>query len=199
MKNTIFRIVLCELFHPLIFGKDENSDKNIDGHFLVLNSYSRYFSNNGEEEDEDDDEDDDEDEDEDEDEDDDEYDEYEETIPLYDSNIFEIVEKDISYLSAPGGRKSLPNINHPLINHSLIRNYRKIVKQWLRFEIAHCIVLSGGEYVAILKTFWIKIIIRAFKNAFKRKMWKIHSERLKGIRITTQNQSLLKGLLNKLS
>jgi hypothetical protein len=188
MKNTIFRIVLCELFHPLIFGKDENSDKNIDGHFLVLNSYSRYFSNNIEEEEE-----------EDEDEDEDEYEEYEETIPLYNNNIFEIVENDISYLNTPGGRKTLPNINNPLINHSLIRNYRKIVKQWLRFEIAHCIVLSGGEYVAILKTFWIKIIIRAFKNAFKRKMWKIHLERLKGIRITTQNQSLLKGLLNKLS
>jgi len=193
MKNTIFRIVLCELFHPLIFGKDENSDKNIDGHFLVLNSYSRYFSNNIEEED------DEEEEEEEEEEEDEEYEEYEETIPLYNDNIFEIVENDISYLNTPGGRKTLPNINNPLINHSLIRNYRKIVKQWLRFEIAQCIVLSGGEYVAILKTFWIKIIIRAFKNAFKRKMWKIHLERLKGIRITTQNQSLLKGLLNKLS
>jgi hypothetical protein len=193
--NPLFKIALCELFHPFIFGKDENSDKNIDGHFLVINSYTRnYFINNNEEEEEEEDDDDDGDDD---DGDDDEYEEYEETIPLYNSNIFEIVEKDITYLKTPGTRKTLPNINHPLINHPLVRNYRHIVEHGLRFEIAHCIVLSGGEYIAILKTFWIKIIIRAFKNAFKRKIWKIHSERLKGIRITTQNQSLLKGLLNK--
>jgi hypothetical protein len=118
---------------------------------------------------------------------------------LYNSNIFEIVEKDISYLKSPRGRKTLPNINHPLINHPLVRNYRQIVDQWLRFEIAYCITLSGGEYVAIIKTFWIKIIIRTFKNAFKRRLWKMYLERLKGIKITSLNQPLLKGLLHKLS
>jgi hypothetical protein len=194
--KPLFRIALCELFHPFLFGKDENSDKNIDGHFLVINSYTRnHFINNGEEDEEDDEDEDDEEEDEDED--DEEYEEYEEAIPLYTSNIFDIVEKDITYLNTPGGRKTLPNINHPLINHPLVRNYRHIVKHGLKFEIAHCITLSGGEYVAILKTFWIKIIIRTFKNAFKRKMWKMYSERLKGMKET--NQSLLKGLLHKLS
>ena len=51
--KPLFRIALCELFHPFIFGKDENSDKNIDGHFLVINSYTRnHFINNDEEEEE---------------------------------------------------------------------------------------------------------------------------------------------------
>ena len=181
--KPLFKIVLCELFHPFIFGKDENSDKNIDGHFLVINSYTRYIPEEEEEEEEDEDEE-------------DEYEEYNEVggtfTPLYDNNIFEIVEKDISYLNSPGGRKTLPNINHPLINHPLVRNYRKIVKQCLRFEIALCITLSGGECIAIIKTFWIKIIIRKFKNAFKRKMWKIYLLRLKGIKET--NISILKGL-----
>ena len=201
--KPLFRIALCELFHPFLFGKDENNDKNIDGHFLVINSYTRsHFINNGEDEedddeDDDDEEDDEEDEDDEDDEDEEEYEEYEEAIPLYTSNIFEIVEKDITYLNTPGGRKTLPNINHPLINHPLVRNYRHIVRHGLKFEIAHCITLSGGEYVAILKTFWIKIIIRAFKNAFKRKMWKMYSDRLRGIKET--KRSLLKGLLHKLS
>ena len=182
--KPLFKIVLCELFHPFIFGKDENSDKNIDGHFLVINSYTRgIYSYMEEEEEEDDDQ---------EEEEYEEYEEYGQFTPLYDNNIFEIVEKDISYLNSPGGRKTLPNINHPLINHPLVRNYRKIVKQCLRFEIALCITLSGGECIAIIKTFWIKIIIRKFKNAFKRKMWKIYLLRLKGIKET--NISILKGL-----
>ena len=182
--KPLFKIVLCELFHPLIFGKDENSDKNIDGHFLVINSYTRgIYSYMEEEEEEDDDQ---------EEEEYEEYEEYGQFTPLYDNNIFEIVEKDISYLNSPGGRKTLPNINHPLINHPLVRNYRKIVKECLRFEIGLCITLSGGECIAIIKTFWIKIIIRKFKNAFKRKMWKIYLLRLKGIKET--NISILKGL-----
>jgi len=191
--KPLFKIVLCELFHPFIFGKDENSDKNIDGHFLVINSYTRYIA---EEEDEEEEDEEDDDEEEDDEEEDDEYEEYNEVdgtfIPLYDNNIFEIVEKDISYLNSPGGRKTLPNINHPLINHPLVRNYRKIVKECLRFEIALCITLSGGECIAIIKTFWIKIIIRKFKNAFRRKMWKIYLLRLKGIK--ESNISILKGL-----
>jgi hypothetical protein len=195
--KPLFRIALCELFHPFLFGKDENSDKNIDGHFLVINSYTRSHFINNEEEDEEDEEEDEDDEDDEEEEEDEEYEEYEEAIPLYTSNIFEIVEKDITYLNTPGGRKTLPNINHPLINHPLVRNYRHIVRHGLKFEIAYCITLSGGEYVAILKTFWIKIIIRAFKNAFKKRMWKKYSERLRGIKET--KSSLLKGLLHKLS
>jgi hypothetical protein len=190
--RPLFRIVLCELFHSLIFGKDENSDKNIDGHFLVINSYTRYIAEEDEQEEEE------------EEEEEEEYEEYEEEedvggtfTPLYHNNIFEIVEKDISYLNSPGGRKTLPNINHPLINHPLVRNYRKIVKKCLRFEIAECITLSGGECIAIIKTFWIKIIIRTFKNAFKRKMWNKYSQRLKGMKET--NTPILKGLLNKLS
>jgi hypothetical protein len=196
--RPLFRIVLCELFHSLIFGKDENSDKNIDGHFLVINSYNRsIYSYMEEEDEEDEEEEEEEEEDDEEEEDEEEYEEYEECIPLYNSNIFEIVEKEISSLNLSGGRRTLPNINHPLINHPLIRNYREIVKKCLRFEIAECITLSGGEYVAIIKTFWIKIIIRTFKNAFKRKMWNKYSQRLKGMKET--NTPILKGLLNKLS
>jgi hypothetical protein len=200
--KSLFKIVLCELFHPFIFGKDENSDKNIDGHFLVINSYISGNFHSLEDDDDLNDEDDDLNDDEDDlndDEDDDEiYSEYDdgddENIQQYNNlNIFEIVEKDINYLKRPGGRRVLPNLNNQLIKHPLIRNYRKIVNQLLRFEIAQCITLSGGEYVAIIKTVWIKIIIRTFKNAFKKIMWKMYSDRLKGLK--GSRQPLLRGLL----
>lgn len=53
--------------------------------------------------------------------------------------------------------------------HDFIRNYKKIVlnKNYIKPEIAHCICLSGGECVAILKTFWLRIIQRAWKRVYK--------------------------------
>jgi len=170
--KTLFKIVLCELFHPFIFGVDENSDKNINGHFIVLNTYKPNYKDEEEEEEEEE-----------------EYIEYEDgEYPQNNYNIFEIIEKDKKELNK---QRRFTNKNHPLI-----RNYKKIVKNSLNFEIAHCVTLSGGEYVAILKTFWIKIIIRSFKKAFKKKMWKIYSQHLKGMRGSI-HEPLLRGLLYK--
>ena len=36
-------------------------------------------------------------------------------------------------------------------------------------EIAECIILKGGETVAILKTFWIRLIQRTWKNIYTQK------------------------------
>jgi hypothetical protein len=56
-------------------------------------------------------------------------------------------------------------------SHSIIRNYHKIIsqKQFIKPEIAESIYLSGGECVAILKTFWIKIIQRKWKKIFQQR------------------------------
>lgn len=50
--------------------------------------------------------------------------------------------------------------------HSIFRNYTNIVLRPdnIKPEIAECLYLSGGECVAILKTFWIKIIQRKWKK-----------------------------------
>jgi hypothetical protein len=50
--------------------------------------------------------------------------------------------------------------------HPFIRNYRRIVlrPEYIQPEIAECIILSSGESVAILKTFWIRIIQRAWRR-----------------------------------
>lgn len=58
---------------------------------------------------------------------------------------------------------SMPNCIHPYI-----RNFRTISMQTSgKLEIAECIYCDNGEMVAILKTFWLKIIQRKWKNVFK--------------------------------
>lgn len=65
--------------------------------------------------------------------------------------------------------ESFANITHPYI-----RNYKNILMTTAgKIEIAHCIYLDTNEMVAILKTFWLKIIQRKWKNiCIKRNMIK---------------------------
>ena len=61
-------------------------------------------------------------------------------------------------------------IEHPkFTQHPLIRNYKQIAlrNNYIRPEIAQCIMLNGNETVAILKTFWIRIVQRAWKKVFQ--------------------------------
>jgi hypothetical protein len=65
---------------------------------------------------------------------------------------------------------SLINDHHPATNsHSLYRNYKNIIssQNYIKPEIAECVYLENQECVAILKTFWIKIIQRTWKNVIK--------------------------------
>lgn len=50
--------------------------------------------------------------------------------------------------------------------HSHIRNYKNIVSRqnYIKPEIGQCILLSTNELVTILKTFWLRIIQRAWKR-----------------------------------
>jgi len=53
--------------------------------------------------------------------------------------------------------------------HSHIRNYRHIIssQKYIKPEIAQCILLPTNELIAILKTFWIRIIQRAWKRVYR--------------------------------
>jgi hypothetical protein len=55
------------------------------------------------------------------------------------------------------------------INHELFPNYEKILRTNIFFkpQIVECIDLDSGHSVAIIKTFWIKIIQRTWKTIFK--------------------------------
>ena len=62
------------------------------------------------------------------------------------------------YLNTTGGT---------LENHPTIRNYRKVLKKYIRLEIIQADVLTGQEEVAYLKTFWLRIVQRRWKKIYK--------------------------------
>lgn len=68
------------------------------------------------------------------------------------------------------------------LQHPFIRNYKNIIIQnGFKLDIIENIYLQGGESIAILKTFWIRIIQRTWKR--------IYAER---IAIQNKAKSLLK-------
>jgi len=63
--------------------------------------------------------------------------------------------------------------------HPQIRNYKQIILRddYIRPEIAQCILLKGDEKVAILKTVWLRIIQRAWKKIFQERC-RVRSQRM---------------------
>jgi len=72
--------------------------------------------------------------------------------------------------------------------HPFIRNYNKIINSfnYIKPEIMKVLLLSSGETVAILKTFWIRIFQRTWRSkiakriAFLKNIHTIHLRRLNG-------------------
>ena len=62
-------------------------------------------------------------------------------------------------------------INNRFSNHKIYRNYKHIISQknYIKPEIADCIYLNSGHCVAVLKTYWIRIIQRKWKSICKEK------------------------------
>ena len=81
-------------------------------------------------------------------------------------------------------------IYHPKYGrHPRIRNYKNIAlkSDYIRPEIAECIYLSGDECVAVLKTFWIRLVQRNWKRVFQ--------ERCRMIESGIYDMTLLPGIL----
>lgn len=59
--------------------------------------------------------------------------------------------------------------------HCTIRNYNNIIKQenYIKLDIVEKIILETGEIIAIIKTFWIKIIQRKWKKYYSNLVKKI--------------------------
>jgi len=53
-------------------------------------------------------------------------------------------------------------------SHCIIRNYINIVlnEKYIQPQIAECIYLRGDEYVAIIKTHWLKLVQRTWKRVY---------------------------------
>ena len=136
-----FNLVLCEILNKHLHG----NDANIDGHYLIINKFdastgSAIYSDSDLE--------------------DDDYESDDESIESDDSSTsLELFTGDYNdyYHQVPSN-----------VKHNIIRNYQNIIARpdYIRPEIAECIVLPSQHTVAIIKTMWIKIIQRKWKTVY---------------------------------
>ena len=146
-------LMLCELHYPAIHGKTKDSDPFIERHYLVydrfdprtgisyscLSDYEEYDTDTEYDSDEDD--------------------NQNRVIKLNDSMAF--LQKQYS--------NPVNFHQNNFGNHPTIRNYHNIISSpnYIKPEIGEYIILPTQESVAILKTFWIRIIQRKWKQIFK--------------------------------
>jgi hypothetical protein len=137
-----FNLVLCEILNTHLHGNDDN----IDGHYLIINKFDASTGSaiySGSEDDDLESEDDD-------------YSVYSDDS---DSSLSLFTNEYNEYY-----HQQVPNT----VKHNIIRNYRNIIARpdYIRPEIAECIVLPSQHTVAIIKTIWIKIIQRKWKTVY---------------------------------
>jgi hypothetical protein len=148
--NNQHYLMLCELHYPRRHCKTEDSDPNIETHYLV---YDRFDSKTGisyshlNEYDTD-------------------YDYDTDSEDEYNSNIFVKLNTEVKWLQEHYSTlcNTLYSENHPTI-----RNYHNIIKHsnYIKLEIGQYIILPTQEAIAILKTFWLRIIQKKWKKVYQ--------------------------------
>lgn len=154
-KNE-WHLMLCELHLPTMHGKTNNSDPNIETHYLIHDLYNPtelYETNNSDSESDSDDE----------------------------NNYYNRIHNAIYYLKRKYLYLTESDMFNPILyTHPTIRNYYNIVSNpnYIKPEIGQYIILPTHEAVAVLKTFWIRIIQRKWKKVFQQQQ-QIIEERCK--------------------
>jgi hypothetical protein len=187
--NHKYYLMLCELHHPNIHGKTITSYPSIETHYLVydkydpittisyqhLNTYEEYYTDQ----------------------------EYDSDDDNSTQNYLAKINDDIRFLKNIYMDINLVN-PHRFGEHPSIRNYYNIVckTDYIKPEIGQVIVLPTQETVAILKTFWLRIIQRKWKRVFiertnimKQNMQLSHLSFKKTYPIKNKNIPGLKGML----
>lgn len=117
ISNPAFKLAICTLFDPVLYGTDENSTPGIENHYYVVYTFKpKKFYNND-----------------------------------YVSMV--------NYIRRMVQRRA----THP---HPTIRNYNVLLKH-IKLDIIKCDELTGQEQVGYIKTFWLKIVQRRWKNVYK--------------------------------
>ena len=164
-NNSKFNIVICELFNKDMHGLTEDSDPTVQGHYLIIHTSknnSIFINNNNNNNNS-------------------ILDEYDSDSDSVDTNDNE---NETDYVNINHMIEIYRNGYTDLINtmpnkifgpnkiHPIIRNYFNIVSNvnnHIKLEIAQKIYLLGDECVAILKTFWIRLIQRKWKKIFSQR------------------------------
>jgi len=147
LQRNKFNLVVCEIFNRNIHGYCGDSDKCVQGHYLCLHvSRNRSIFD-----------------DRDYDSDDDDVSLEGEHLNVDEGHICDIVDLQSAYY--------INYTRHITRNHNIIRNYHKIISNtdYIQPHIGEVIYLSSGECVAILKTFWLKLIQRCWRRVYKEK------------------------------
>jgi hypothetical protein len=156
-----FQLVLCEIHNTRIHGFDENSDPTVQGHYLLT---GRYYYDGLEQRDSDVDTDS-----EDDMSDDDDDDGVDDDDENSDCNDYLSVGVYSALANAREYYRVVVLNDRKYHSHPFLRNYSTIFRRpnYIQPEIAQCVYLAGCERVAILKTFWLRIVQRAWKRVFK--------------------------------
>jgi hypothetical protein len=137
-RKNKFNLVLCEIYNKYIHGDFEENDT----YYLTL--YKFNFDLNHKE------------------------DENESNInDDYYTNLYQL--QDLAKYFKKKYKKIKNRSDYCFIsNHSVIRNYQQMIESpnYFKPEIGECIYLDNGINICILKTFWIRIIQRAWKKVF---------------------------------
>jgi len=129
LNPSKLRLLIPEIYNVYIHGKTNDSDPNIDNHFIVLQSFNYNSDSNI-------------------------------------INLFRYLNK-LSIFYKTYYKKNY--VNNSSLKHKQIRNYNNIINNssYLNIEIGQIYYLKGDECVCIIKTFWIKIIQRAWKKIYQ--------------------------------
>jgi hypothetical protein len=126
INNSKYNLIVPELFNKYIHGLNECSDPNINGQFIVIQTFKiRQHTNL--------------------------------------KKLFEKIKSECK----PINKYYNSFVNR--IGNEYICNYDNIIKRddYIKPEIGKIYYLKGDECVCVLKTFWIKIIQRAWKKIYQ--------------------------------
>jgi hypothetical protein len=154
-ESNKFKLMLCELHYTPIHGKTKQSYKTIETHYLVIECFDGLT---GEAIDTDTDSDSDSDS---------ESDlESLNSLTEFESDLQITLEQTNEFYQTVN-----PVANRKYEPHTCIRNYFNIISRpdYIKPEIGLQIKLDTGETVAIIKTFWLKLIQRAWKRVYKKR------------------------------
>jgi hypothetical protein len=181
-NNNKLYLMLCELHYPGRHGKTNTSDPHIETHYLVYDRFDpitgiSFTCLNNE----------------------DDYDTDEEMLnsdnDSDDDKLNKLVRITDEMTFLKRHYENQANFNPAYFGkHPTIRNYHNIISNpnYIKPEIGQYIILPTQEAVAILKTFWLRIIQRKWKKVFQ--------ERKEKRRLNCDERCLpsLRGMLNAL-
>jgi hypothetical protein len=124
-KNVL---LIPEIYNRYFHGKTVDSDPNVEGQFLVLQSFYLNATSRM-------------------------------------SDFFKYANNLCKYYKKYYEKKYYDSS----LSHKLLRNYNNIIKNpnYLNLQIGKIHYLKGDECVCVIKTFWLKLVQRAWKRVYK--------------------------------